>query len=315
MKTKLVFIVTILLFSVIKISAQVTAPVVSNVTFTIINGIVDIYYDLYDAENDPMTVHMMVSNDGGLHFGYSCIQITGDVGSGITSGTGKHIIWNFNFEHPNESGDNFVIRIIAGDGVSDGPPCPGIPTVDYDGKIYHTVQIGNQCWLKENLNIGTRISTFQNMVSGNGIEKYCYADNEANCDIYGGLYQWNEAIQYVNVQGTRGICPVGWHIPTFLEQRALAYAVNENGNKLKRVDQGTGGGAGTNESGFSALLAGYRYADGTFNYLGQSTDIYYMGTESINNCEYFTLGREGNYIYNYGPCGQYEALSVRCIKD
>ncbi len=39
-------------------------------------------------------------------------------------------------------------------------PCPGIPTItdSRDNKIYKTVQIGNQCWLKENLNVGTMIN-------------------------------------------------------------------------------------------------------------------------------------------------------------
>ena len=36
-------------------------------------------------------------------------------------------------------------------------PCPGMPTINYDGQVYHTVQIGNQCWLKQNLNIGKMI--------------------------------------------------------------------------------------------------------------------------------------------------------------
>jgi hypothetical protein len=35
-------------------------------------------------------------------------------------------------------------------------PCPGTPTLDYAGKTYHTVQIGSQCLLKENLDVGTR---------------------------------------------------------------------------------------------------------------------------------------------------------------
>ena len=80
--------------------------------------------------------------------------------------------------------------------VSPDQSCPGIPTVSYDGKIYNTVQIGNQCWLKENLDVGTQIFREETYLYGetngfqtnNGIiEKCCYDNDEANCDKYGGL--------------------------------------------------------------------------------------------------------------------------------
>ncbi len=45
-----------------------------------------------------------------------------------------------------------------------------------------------------------------NMTNNGIIEKYCYDNNEANCDIYGGLYQWNEMMQYVTTEGVQGIC-------------------------------------------------------------------------------------------------------------
>ncbi|NVN96881.1 hypothetical protein HXX01_01400, partial [Candidatus Nomurabacteria bacterium] len=80
--------------------------------------------------------------------------------------------------------------------LSNGAPCPGTPTMVYGGHTYNTVQIGPQCWLKENLNLGTRINGSQNQTNDNQIEKYCYNDLESNCDIYGGLYQWNEMMQY-----------------------------------------------------------------------------------------------------------------------
>jgi len=83
-----------------------------------------------------------------------------------------------------------------------------------DGKTYNTVLIGTQCWMRENLNIGTRIDGSQNQTDNGTIEKYCYDDLESNCDIYGGLYQWDEAMQYVTTQGVQGICPAGWHLPT-----------------------------------------------------------------------------------------------------
>ncbi|NUN10837.1 MAG: carboxypeptidase regulatory-like domain-containing protein, partial [Ignavibacteriaceae bacterium] len=137
-----------------------------------------------------------------------------------------------------------------------GSSCVGVPTVTYEGKTYNTVQIGAQCWLKENLNVGTRINGNTNASNNGTIEKYCYDDNEANCNTYGGLYQWNEAMQYSTTPGTRGICPPGWHIPTKAEFDSLEAAVNNDGNALKAIGQGTGSGTGTNTSGFSALLAG-----------------------------------------------------------
>jgi len=195
--------------------------------------------------------------------------------------------------------------------------CPDCPTVLYEGKLYHTVQIGTQCWLKENLNVGIMINstTRADSMRNNGIiEKYCYDNDTANCTTYGGLYQWNEAMQYVTNEGAQGICPPGWHIPTFSEFETLATAVNNNGNSLKAIGQGTGGGAGTNTSGFSALLAGFRYYTGLFGYLGINTN-FWSSTELNATYAYFLYFYDTvsnillNVIYkDYG-------FSVRCIKD
>jgi uncharacterized protein (TIGR02145 family) len=38
-------------------------------------------------------------------------------------------------------------------------------------------------------------------------------NSESYCDIYGGLYQWDEMMQYVTAEKTKGICPTGWHLP------------------------------------------------------------------------------------------------------
>ena len=73
----------------------------------------------------------------------------------------------------------------------------------YEGQMYRTVQIGNQCWFKENLNVGTMIPGSQEMTDNSIIEKYCYENDPANCATYGGLYQWNEMMQYTTQQGTK----------------------------------------------------------------------------------------------------------------
>ena len=63
--------------------------------------------------------------------------------------------------------------------------------------------------------------------SNNGIiEKYCYNNEPDSCTKYGGLYQWNEMMQYTTQQGAQGICPPGWHLPTDEEWKVLEGAVD-----------------------------------------------------------------------------------------
>lgn len=313
--TKRVTIFTILLYGIA--FAQNTAPVVTNVDFTMRNDgskVVDITYDVFDAQGQTMTVTIAASSDGGVTWNLPITQVTGAVGSGITNGTGKIIVWNAGAEIPNFYSATVQLRITADDGVVPIPTCPGIPTVTYAGKTYNTVQIGNQCWLRENLDVGTMIPGSQDQSNNSVIEKYCYDDNTTNCNSYGGLYQWNEAMQYVTTPGTKGICPTGWHIPTNAELHTLASVVGNDGNALKEIGQGSGGGEGTNTSGFSALLVGSRTDGGVFvslsyyAYFWSSTEIYGV------NAKYFGLYYSDNNIdlqYNYTQAG---GFSIRCLR-
>ncbi len=135
-------------------------------------------------------------------------------------------------------------------------PCPS--TVKYEGKTYTTVQIETQCWFKENLDVGTMITGTATQTDNSRIEKYCYNDDPANCNTFGGLYRWSETMQYSNSDGAKGICPTGWHIPRKAELQILVTNTGKNSNTLKAVGQGKRTGAGTNTSGFSALLTGIR---------------------------------------------------------
>jgi hypothetical protein len=75
-------------------------------------------------------------------------------------------------------------------------PSPGTPIVTYEGQVYNTIQIFSQCWLKENLNVGTMIPGTREMSNNSVIEKYCYNNEQDSCTKYGGLYQWDEMMQY-----------------------------------------------------------------------------------------------------------------------
>jgi uncharacterized protein (TIGR02145 family) len=148
-------------------------------------------------------------------------------------------------------------------------PCDGIKEVNYEGEIYKTVAIENKCWLTKNLNIGTRIDGIQNQTNNQIIEKYCYDDNPKNCESFGGLYQWDEVMQYTTQENAQGICTKGWHIPTLVEFETLQTTLNISGNELKAVGQGTGNGIGTNASGFAALMVGLRRDKGKFGNFGE----------------------------------------------
>ncbi|MDR3665727.1 MAG: FISUMP domain-containing protein [Ignavibacteriaceae bacterium] len=193
--------------------------------------------------------------------------------------------------------------------------CPGNPTIVYGKETYNTIAIGDQCWLKENLNIGTMIDGTQNDSDNGIIEKYCYKNDTANCTAYGGFYQWNEAMQYNTIEGTKGICPSGWHIPTNNDFTDLMTAVNNNGNDLKDLGQGSDLGAGTNASGFSAILSGFRQINGSFYPTGYITSFW--SSTMVDSTKFFgiNLTNYDNSVTQGGNVSVGYGFSVRCIND
>jgi uncharacterized protein (TIGR02145 family) len=195
------------------------------------------------------------------------------------------------------------------------PPSNNIPTtVTYAGKTYHTIQIGSQCWLKENLDVGTMIQGIDTSKNNGIIEKYCYNNDTNNCNTYGALYMWEEAMQYSTTEGTQGICPAGWHIPTNAEFDTLASTVGGDANALKALGQGTGVGAGTNTSGFSALLSGYRLGNASFIAL-EGNAMFWRSTELNTNIAYGTYLYYNNSNIVFNDNGKEYGFSIRCIKD
>jgi uncharacterized protein (TIGR02145 family) len=125
-------------------------------------------------------------------------------------------VYNSGFLDTLKSSENYAFQFAY------NIPCPEMPTITYEGQVYNTVQIFSQCWLKENLNVGTMIPGTMEQLNNGTIEKYCYNNEPDSCDKYGGLYSWNELMQYVTYQqGARGICPPGWHLPQDLEWKIL----------------------------------------------------------------------------------------------
>jgi len=134
---------------------------------------------------------------------------------------------------------------------------------DVDGNVYHTVEIGTQVWMVENLKttkyrngdlIGTTTPATLD-ISSEATPKYQWAfeGNESNVNTYGRLYTWWA------VTDIRGVCPTGWHVPTEDDWITLTtYLGGEDvaGGKLKEAGTthwwAPNEGA-TNSSGFTAL--------------------------------------------------------------
>jgi uncharacterized protein (TIGR02145 family) len=191
-----------------------------------------------------------------------------------------------------------------------GIPCPETPTVDWSGKVYNTVVIGSQCWLKENLDIGTMIDSLHNQTDNGIIEKHCYLDDPSNCNTYGGLYQWDEAMQYSTSPGAIGICPPGWHVSTYEENVTLKTTVDYDGHALKASGQG----GGTNTSGFSALLAGYRTNTGLYQSLSAIAGFWSSTETSSDGASTMWLFSSYDWI-TFVSYGKVSEFSIRCIRD
>jgi len=230
---------------------------------------------------------------------------------------------NFDDETFKKTGHGFdggILTSTCGDSIIDSR----------DGKKYGTVLIGEQCWMSQNMDVGTMISArsaTQPPTNNRTIEKYCYGNDPSKCDVYGGLYLWDEAMQGVTTEGAQGVCPDGWHIPTDAECTTLTdYLGGESvaGGKMKStgtIGLGTGlwytpNTEATNETGFTGLPSGTRvYPSGPFDYLGYY-GYSWTSTEHSNLSHAWTRTLSYNYgtvytTYNDKTYG----FPVRCLKD
>ena len=211
--------------------------------------------------------------------------------------------------------------------------CPGLDSLLYESQWYHTIQVGGQCWLKENLNVGEMIPASQSQTNNSILEKYCPLDNEYYCNVFsGGLYQWNEMMNYVNESGAQGICPNGWHIPADIEWQVLegatdsAYAIGDSewgsngwrgsdaGGNLKQTGYewwefpNTGA---TDAYGFTVLPGGYIVQN---EYWGGGWKAYFWSSHTSGH--YFrNMDWNQTMIKRDNGVGGGLAISVRCVKN
>ena len=199
--------------------------------------------------------------------------------------------------------------------------CGSTLTDTRDSKTYTTVLIGSQCWMQQNLNVGTKVTGVTTQTNNAVIEKYCNGDDENNCTTYGGIYQWNEMMGYINTAGTKGICPTGWHIPTDTEYKTLI-----EGQATLGCESSTGWQCSPaashlsnltlnhdNASGFTILLAGNRTNTGSFSALG--VYAYLMSSSESSGLAWIRdFNSSHDSVYRATGDKTY-GFSVRCLRD
>lgn len=244
----------------------------------------------------------------------------------------------------------------------DGQPCSGTPTVtDHEGNVYVTVQIGNQCWMRDNLRTTTSPTTGTYLIPAVGTDftytgkQACWCNNDSATYApmnYGLLYNWNAAVDTFNtaygetsvntnesnvvwVRFTghrRGICPVGWHLPSDMDWTTLTNYVGSQSRYecgsdstyiAKALAASTGWNtsinncaigndlAANNATGFSALPVGNNNSNvGVVARFW--SDERYDASSAYARCLLYSSADVFGEHSGFGMAGFF---SVRCLRD
>ncbi len=185
-----------------------------------------------------------------------------------------------------------------------------------------SVTIGKQVWMAKNLNV----STFRNgdtipeaksnkAWSSAGKKRkpaWCYYDNKAaNGKKYGKLYNWYA------VNDKRGLAPKGWHIPDADEWIALTDTLGGQiaaGNKMMTDTDWISNPHATDSSGFTALPAGIRIYEGTFDNIPDKCGFWSATDEDVMDALYMEIK---DLSFTFTPEADFKAsgFSVRCLKN
>ena len=265
----------------------------------------------------------------------------------------------------------FSVRCLRDEGVAiiDAKSCPGTPTVtDHEGNEYATVQIGQQCWMRDNLRTTTSPSTGTYLISASRTN-YTYTGKQArwyNNDSatyapmnYGLLYNWNAAVDTFNTAygetsvntdnykavsvtfngHRRGICPVGWHLPSDAEWTTLTeyvgslseYVCDSNTPYIAKALASTTGWktstsncavgnvqSANNASGFGAVPANLHCRDGLNGVFGTAgEDAYFWSATQLEIDLAYGCGLRyysANVIRSRFD-DKFDGYSVRCLRD
>jgi len=193
---------------------------------------------------------------------------------------------------------------------------------DYDGNVYHTITIGTQTWMQENL----KVTHYKN---GIYIANITDSDTWANLSVGGRCYYNNDSIAYHSEYGSlynwytiesEQICPDAWHVPSDSEWTMIENYLGGSsiaGGKMKEAgyDHWLSPNVGANNSSrFTGLPGGMRTMDYTFQTLYEN-GLWWASTPYNSSMSW---SRYLWYMYagvDRNPAPNYLGLSIRCIKD
>ena len=219
--------------------------------------------------------------------------------------------------------------------------CGSSTVTDYDGNTYNTVQIGDQCWMKENLRTthyadGTDIPAGGSNTSAT--DPYYYINPNADATTYGYYYNWPAAMHGAassnsNPSNVQGVCPVGWHLPSDAEWTTMTdYVKSQNeftcgGNSsniakaLASTDEWNNSGsdcavgnnpAANNARGFSVVPAGEYYSN-DYDASGSYANFWSAAEASSDRAWERYLYYSSARVYR-GGANKGNVFSVRCIR-
>ncbi len=193
---------------------------------------------------------------------------------------------------------------------------------DINGNVYHTVTIGTQEWLKENLNVskfsnGDYIPNIKDdgtwLNSSKSLAR-CYYQNDSvkYASVYGALYN------YYTTMDDRNLCPSGWHVATNVDWATLStYLGGDAVAGGKMMETGTSHWAAPNtvadnSSNFTALPNGWRKYDASFADIENSAYFWADSTWQISRPSRSII-KNTTSLRNL-PYNSISGMAVRCVK-
>ena len=183
------------------------------------------------------------------------------------------------------------------------------------GGTYSVVNIGDQCWMDENIDVNPAGSpAWANFTD---VGWYGYYNNSYQAVDEGTLLQWSAAMSGSTTERAQGVCPTGWHVPSdrefmYLENTLGMSVAQQQATNWRGTDQGTQLKVG-GTSQYEGILAGYRSSVSSFHSRG-STAYYWSSSKSGGDA--YTRGLNisvATVFRNYDT--KAAGMSLRCLKD